>query len=93
MTPARPGALLWALMQLPEHFKGDQVATIIQIERKRFDDLFQDTLDKLALSRFKDGRSMSSGEEDAVFSNSPIGQMHRTFHYEVCRLKSKLEND
>jgi len=67
------------------------MATIIQIEEERFDELFQQTLDKLGLDRFKHGRSITSGNEDAVFSNSPVGEMHRTFHYEVCKLKDKLK--
>jgi hypothetical protein len=90
-APARPGAMP-GIKQLPEHFQGDQVAKIIQIEKERFDEIFQETLDKLALDRFKDGRSISSGREDAVFENSPIGEMHRKFHYEVCKLKRKLED-
>jgi len=68
------------------------VATIIQIEKERFDEIFKDTLAKLSLIRFKDGRNMTSGKEDAVFENSPVGQMHRRFHYEVCMLKKRLED-
>lgn len=71
--------------------EGESMATLIQIEKERFDELFQQTLDKLGLDRFKHGRSRTSGKEDAVFENSAVGEMHRMFHYEVCMLKGKLE--
>ena len=67
------------------------MARIIQIEKEKFNEIFQHTLDKLALDRFKHGRSRTSGTEDAVFENSAVGEMHRMFHYEVCKLKDKLE--
>jgi len=67
------------------------MATIIQIEKERFDELFQHTLDVLGLDRFKHGRSKTSGRDDAVFENSAVGEMHRMFHYQVCKLKGKLE--
>lgn len=57
----------------------------ITIKKSTFDNLFEQTLDKLKLKRF------TSNEEDAKFVNSPIGSMHRSFHYEVCILKERIE--
>ncbi len=58
---------------------------MIIISKYNFDNLFQQTLDKLKLERF------TSDEKSAQFENTPIGQMHRAFHYEVCVLKDRLE--
>lgn len=57
----------------------------ITIRKHTFDTLFEQTLIKLSLDRF------TSNEKGTQFENSPIGQMHRAFHYEVCRLKGRLE--
>lgn len=49
---------------------------------------FQITLDTLLLKRFVEGGE--SVREEARYENSPIGQMHRAFHYELCRLRERL---
>lgn len=60
---------------------------MIVIKESIFDNLFQQALDKLKLERF------TNNEESAKFANSPIGQMHRAFHYEICKLKDKLKEE
>lgn len=53
-----------------------------------FEHEFQYTLDKLQLTRFVDAGTI---RQDSQFENSPIGKMHRAFHYEVCQLRDRLE--
>ncbi len=52
----------------------------IVVEKSAFEDLFQQTLNKLELARFKNDKY-------------DINTMHRAFHYEVCQLKDRLERN
>jgi hypothetical protein len=59
----------------------------ILLTQKEFDEAFEATLNKLKADRY----SHPMSPDHAKFDNSPVGAMHLTFHYEVCRLKSRLE--
>ena len=57
----------------------------IIIEESVFDHEFEATLDKLRADRFE------SSDPTARSETSPIGQMHRAFHYEIVKLKERLK--
>lgn len=61
----------------------------VVIEQETFDREFKITLDTLKLDRFVQGGG--AVREEGRHENSPIGAMHRTFVYEVCQLRNRLE--
>ena len=63
---------------------------VIQISEERFNELFQQCLDKLKL------RSLQEGSINVRLNSQPdvdnfINQLHRQFHYEVVSLQRELE--
>lgn len=63
---------------------------VIQVKKEAFDRNFQTTLDKLSLISLKEGTidvKLNSQQEVINF----IDGLHRSFHYEVCILKERLE--
>ncbi len=50
---------------------------------------FEVLLDTLKLERFVESNVIRSGSEG---ENSPIGQLHRRFHYEISKFKHRLED-
>lgn len=60
----------------------------IIIEESNFEREFQTTVDKLKLGRFMkpSGIIRKSGE----FENSEVGELHRSFHYELYQLRDRL---
>ena len=61
------------------------MAEVIMIEKKKFDELFEDTRKELELNRYKWLDQMPQELRQRVVD------MHRTFNYHVCVLKGKLE--
>lgn len=62
---------------------------VIIIQKKTFDEFFKQTLEKLELEVLK-------GEIDGLRGyriNTPIGEMHRKFVYEVMRLKDRIATE
>ena len=53
----------------------------ITISKKAFDNLFQQTLEKLELINLREDTQRNSHD------------MHRKFHYEVCVLKNRIEKE
>ena len=55
----------------------------IFVSEKRFDELLQATLNALKAS-------MQDAHIPQI-ENTPIGQMHRTFHYHICKFAEALK--
>lgn len=64
------------------------MAKLIVISEHEFDNLFQQTLDKLKLEQFSAGGQVSKSHEQVMLTSD----MHRKFHYEICRLKEALKS-
>jgi hypothetical protein len=63
------------------------MAKMIVVKESTFNRLFQHTMDKLKAERF------ASTDGTARFANSEIGRLHAAFQYELCGLKTALENE
>lgn len=59
---------------------------LIQVEKDRFDRAFQVCLEKLKLEQFSDGGQITANPDRVRWT----ADMHRKFHYEICRLKDEL---
>ena len=62
----------------------------IIIKQKNFNDLFDDTLGKLELTKLRNKADDILFESKSEMLNW-ISSLHRQFHYDVCMLKEKLE--